>query len=174
MSRQLALLIYSIDSSVSGLSRLLEARDCFIHETRSLEEAEHAFNAFPIDQLKFVFADLTLCRSNTWPRFLDRIYQLGTQVTLVCYHPQNTHALYTLLGQASHPSTDLLTPHAIKLPLMIGETPQFYEVLNLANRYAMHDITVLITGETGQARKSWPNIYIQTVLGRRSRLWLVT
>ena len=97
MSRQLALLIYSIDSSVSGLSRLLEARDCFIHETRSLEEAEHAFNAFPIDQLKFVFADLTLCRSNTWPRFLDRIYQLGTQVDSgLLSSPEYARALHSL------------------------------------------------------------------------------
>ncbi len=153
MSRQLALLIYSIDSSLSGLAKLLEARDCYIHEARSLEEAEHAFNAFPIDQLKFVFADLTLCRGSTWPRFLDRIYRLGRQVTLVCYHPQNTHALYTLLGQTSHPTIDSLIPHSIKPPLMIGETPQFYEVLNLANRYAMHDITVLITGETGTGKE---------------------
>jgi transcriptional regulator with PAS, ATPase and Fis domain len=153
MSRQLALLIYSIDSSLSGLAKLLEARDCYIHEARSLEEAEHAFNAFPIDQLKFVFADLTLCRGSTWPRFLDRIYRLGRQVTLVCYHPQNTHALYTLLGQTSHPTSDSLIPHSIKPPLMIGETPQFYEVLNLANRYAMHDITVLITGETGTGKE---------------------
>jgi transcriptional regulator with PAS, ATPase and Fis domain len=153
MSRQLALLIYSIDSSLTGLSKLLEARDCFIHETRSLEEAEHALNAFPLDQLKFVFADLTLCRGNTWPPFLDRIYRLGTQVTLVCYHPQNTHALYTLLGQASHSTTESLSPHSIKAPVMIGETPQFYEVLNLANRYAMHDITVLITGETGTGKE---------------------
>jgi transcriptional regulator with PAS, ATPase and Fis domain len=36
---------------------------------------------------------------------------------------------------------------------MIGDTPQFYEVLNLANRYAMHDITVLITGETGTGKE---------------------
>jgi transcriptional regulator with PAS, ATPase and Fis domain len=131
----------------------LEARDCFIHETRSLEEAEHAFNALPIEQLKFVFADLTLCRGNTWPRFLDRIYRLGTQVTLVCYHPQNTHALYTLLGYASQLTSESLLPHSSKPPLMIGETPQFYEVINLANRYAMHDITVLITGETGTGKE---------------------
>ena len=36
---------------------------------------------------------------------------------------------------------------------MIGETPQFHEVLNLANRYAMHDITVLVTGETGTGKE---------------------
>ena len=37
--------------------------------------------------------------------------------------------------------------------MMIGDTPQFHEVLNLANRYAMHDITVLITGETGTGKE---------------------
>jgi transcriptional regulator with PAS, ATPase and Fis domain len=36
---------------------------------------------------------------------------------------------------------------------MIGETPYFHECLNLANRYAMHDITVLITGETGTGKE---------------------
>jgi transcriptional regulator with PAS, ATPase and Fis domain len=36
---------------------------------------------------------------------------------------------------------------------MIGETPQFYECLKLANRYGMHDITVLITGETGTGKE---------------------
>jgi transcriptional regulator with PAS, ATPase and Fis domain len=44
-------------------------------------------------------------------------------------------------------------PHSVKAPVMIGDTPQFYEVLNLANRYSMHDITVLITGETGTGKE---------------------
>ena len=153
MSRRLALLIHSIDSSLSALSKFLEARDCFIHVSRTLEEAEHVFDAFPGDQLKFVFADVTLCRGNTWRQFMDKIFRLGTQLTLVCYHPQNTHALYSLFGQGNQPTTDPMTPHWIKIPLMIGETPQFHEVLNLANRYAMHDITVLITGETGTGKE---------------------
>jgi transcriptional regulator with PAS, ATPase and Fis domain len=135
------------------MSKLLEARDCFIHVSHSLEEAEHVLNAFPIEQLKFVFADVTLCRGNAWHQFMERISRFGAQLTLVCYHPQNTHALYSLLGQASQPTADPMTPHWIKIPLMIGETPQFHEVLNLANRYAMHDITVLITGETGTGKE---------------------
>jgi transcriptional regulator with PAS, ATPase and Fis domain len=153
MSRRLALLIQSMDSSLSAMSKLLEARDCFVHVSRTLDEAEHLLNAFPIDQLKFVFADVTLCRGNAWHQFIDRISCVGAQWTLVCYHPQNAHALYSLLGQASQPTADPMTPHWIKIPLMIGETPQFHEVLNLANRYAMHDITVLITGETGTGKE---------------------
>jgi transcriptional regulator with PAS, ATPase and Fis domain len=36
---------------------------------------------------------------------------------------------------------------------MIGEAPQFHETLHLARRYANHDITVLITGETGTGKE---------------------
>jgi transcriptional regulator with PAS, ATPase and Fis domain len=153
MSRRLALLIHSIDSSLSTISKLLEARDWFIHVSRTLEEADHVFNAFPADQLKYVFADVTLCRGNRWHQFMDRICRLGTELTVVCYHPRNTHPLYGLLGQFGQPAVAPTTPHAIKSPLMIGETPQFFEVLNLANRYALHDITVLITGETGTGKE---------------------
>jgi transcriptional regulator with PAS, ATPase and Fis domain len=153
MSRRLALLIHSIDSSLSALSKLLEARDCFVHVSRSLDEAEHALNGIVIEQVKYVFADVTLCRGNTWQQFMDRISRLGTHVTVVCYHPHNPHALYSLLAQSGQPTTDPITPHSINSPVMIGETPQFHEVLNLANRYAMHDITVLITGETGTGKE---------------------
>jgi transcriptional regulator with PAS, ATPase and Fis domain len=37
--------------------------------------------------------------------------------------------------------------------LVIGETPKFHKVLDLASRYAQHDITVLITGETGTGKE---------------------
>jgi len=36
---------------------------------------------------------------------------------------------------------------------MIGNAPHFQEILKLANRYANHDITVLITGETGTGKE---------------------
>jgi transcriptional regulator with PAS, ATPase and Fis domain len=153
MSRRLALLIHSLDSSLSTISRLLEARDCSIHVSRSIEEAEHIFDTFPTDQLIYVFTDVTLCRGSRWHQFMERLCRLGSELTVVCYHPRNTHPLYSLLGQVSHPTTDPMTPHKIKAPLMIGETPQFFEVLNLANRYALHDITVLITGETGTGKE---------------------
>jgi transcriptional regulator with PAS, ATPase and Fis domain len=153
MSRRLALLIHSIDSSMSTIAKFLEARDSFIYVSRSIEEAERVFDTLPADQLKYVFADVTLCRSNRWHQFMDKIFRLGNQLTVVCYHPKNTHPLYSLLGQLGQPTPDPMISHAAKSPSMIGETPQFFEVLNLANRYAMHDITVLITGETGTGKE---------------------
>ena len=48
--------------------------------------------------------------------------------------------------------------------MMIGDTPQFHEILNLANRYAMHDITVLITGETGTGKEVMAHTF--TPMGR--------
>jgi transcriptional regulator with PAS, ATPase and Fis domain len=153
MSKRLALLIHSLDSSFSSISKLLEARDCFTQASGSIEEAERVLNAFSIDQIKFIFADVTLCRGSVWHKFMDRISQLGNQLTLICYNPQNPQALYSLLGNPNPTITEPTAPHSIKAPLMIGDTPQFHEVLNLANRYAMHDITVLITGETGTGKE---------------------
>ncbi|MPZ78216.1 MAG: AAA domain-containing protein, partial [Deltaproteobacteria bacterium] len=152
MSKPLALLIHSIDSSLPAMSKLLEARDFFIRVSRSLEEAERVFHAFPMDQVKFVFAEISLCHGSAWHQFMDRISRNGTQLTVICYHP-NTQTLCSLLGNASQSVGDQTAPHSIKAPLMIGETPQFHEVLKLANRYAMHDITVLITGETGTGKE---------------------
>jgi transcriptional regulator with PAS, ATPase and Fis domain len=61
--------------------------------------------------------------------------------------------LYTLLGYVPSSSDDGRSPDGVQHPMVIGETPQFHGVLNLANRYAMHDITVLITGETGTGKE---------------------
>jgi transcriptional regulator with PAS, ATPase and Fis domain len=153
MAKPLALLIHSLDSPLEPVSKLLEARDCSIHVSRSLGEAERVLGAFPMDQVKFVFADLTLCQGAAWNSFMERLRADSAQLALVCYHPNHTQPLYGLMGQVSQLTGDSNLPHAIKTPTMIGDTPQFHEVLNLANRYALHDITVLITGETGTGKE---------------------
>jgi Nif-specific regulatory protein len=111
------------------------------------------FSAFPADQIKFVFIDVTLCQGTSWGGFLDRIRTTPSEITVVCYHPKHARPLCNLLGHAGDSAGDVKSPHSVKVPLMIGETPQFHEVLNLANRYAMHDITVLVTGETGTGKE---------------------
>ena len=154
MARPLALMIHSLDSPLGGVSKLLEARDYSVHVSRSLDEADRVIAAFPIDQFKFIFADLTICEGPSWHTFTERLRKDSEHIALVCYDPKHPQPLHGLLGYTGHEGTaDASSPHAIKTPMMIGDTPQFHEILNLANRYAMHDITVLITGETGTGKE---------------------
>ncbi len=167
MARPLALLIHSVEASLATVAKLLEARDCSIHVSRTIEEADRVLTAFPQDQIKFVFADATICQGNAWARLMDRLRANSSQLALVCYHPQHTQALYNLLGQPQFHG-DNSSPHSVNAPVMIGETPAFREVLNLSNRYGMHDITVLITGETGTGKEIMAQ-YIHSQGGRADK-----
>ncbi len=166
MAKPLAILIDSLDASLTSVSKLLEARDFSVHVSRSIEEAGRVFNAFPMDQIKFVFADVTLCHGAAWNNFMERARGNATELALVCYHPRHTHLLHGLLGASLHSAEDSKPAIGLKVPPMIGETPQFHEIINLAHRYAMHDITVLITGETGTGKEVMAQ-YIHS-LGPRS------
>ena len=153
MQKPLALIVHSLDSSLRNVQKLLELKGFSIHTSRTLDEAERVFSAFPVDQIKFIFADITLCHGNAWEKIIERLRGSPSDLALVCYQPQQIQHIYYLLGQAPHLSGDESMPEPVQTPLMIGETPQFYEVLNLASRYAQHDITVLITGETGTGKE---------------------
>lgn len=153
MAKPLALIINATDSPLAGIAKLVEARDCSVHVSRSIAEAERVLAAFPSEQQKFIFTDLGVCQDAGWKHFAERLQRGSANLAVICYDPQHPQALYGLVGQISQPPADNNTPHIIKAPVMIGETPQFHEVLNLANRYAMHDITVLITGETGTGKE---------------------
>jgi transcriptional regulator with PAS, ATPase and Fis domain len=152
MPQPLALVVHSLKSSPTAVTKLLEARGLSVHFARSLDEVERVFSAFPLDQIKFVFADAALCRGKSWESLIQRSSRSPSELAFICYHPEHMHHLYNLLGCVPLPedgrSSDTLQP-----PMVIGETPQFHGVLNLANRYAMHDITVLITGETGTGKE---------------------
>ena len=153
MPKSLALIIQSIESPPFPIAKQLEARDFSVHLSRTVDEAERVFSAFPADQIKFVFIDVTLCQGASWGGVLDRIRTTPSEITVFCFHPKHARPLFNLLGHAVDAAGDAKPPHSVKTPLMIGETPQFHEVLNLANRYAMHDITVLVTGETGTGKE---------------------
>jgi len=168
MAKSFALLIHSLDTSFATVSKLLEARDFSIHVSRSLDEAERVLTAFPQDQMKFVFADVSICHGQAWSRLLEKVRSNSTDLALVCYHPEHAQALYNLLGHNTQIASDLPSTQAVKPPPMIGETPVFHEVLNLANRYGAHDITVLITGETGTGKEIMAQ-YIHSQGGRADK-----
>ncbi len=153
MPKPLALLIQPLDSAMNSLSKILEARDFAVHVSRNVQEAERVLSGFPLDQVKVIFADMALCRGDAWERFMERVRAHPADVSLVCYHAEHAHNLYSLMGRFAQSTDEGKTAAALNVPQMIGETPQFHEVLNLANRYAMHDITVLITGETGTGKE---------------------
>ena len=153
MTKPLALIIQSSDAATTSISKVAEARDCSIHISSSIEEARRVMETFPCEQLKYVFADLALCHGQSWNDFTEQLRQNPDHMALICYDPKHIQTLYGLFGQPNKNPSDTYGPHSIVAPQMIGDTPQFHEVLNLANRYAMHDITVLITGETGTGKE---------------------
>jgi len=153
MAKPVVFVIHSLDSSLASLSKLLEARDFSVYVSRSLEEADQVYSAFPMGQIKYVFADVTACRGAPWARFAARVRENSEDSVIVCYHPQHTQHLLGLLGHSALPADESKSADTLARPLIIGETPQFHEIMKLANRYAMHDITVLITGETGTGKE---------------------
>ena len=153
MTKPLALLIQANEAMLASIFKFAEGRGYAVHVSRSIEEARRAVSAFPPDQQKFIFIDLALCHGASWDGFIESLRAKTDHHAMVCYDPQNIQSLYGLLGHAGQAPAELNLPHTVGAPTMIGDTPQFYEVVNLANRYAMHDITVLITGETGTGKE---------------------
>jgi transcriptional regulator with PAS, ATPase and Fis domain len=153
MPKPLALLVQPLDSSLVSLAKLLEARDFSVHVSRNLHEAERVFSAFPLEQIKVIFVQMNLCMGEGWERLMERLRDNPADLSLVCYHAEHMHHLHSLISHFPQSAEEGRTAATVNLPQMIGDTPQFHEVLNLANRYAMHDITVLITGETGTGKE---------------------
>ena len=153
MDRSRALLIHSLGSSLPPIRKLLEERNLSVHLSRTWEEAEKTYQAFPSGQLKFIFADITLCQGNGWDKFIQRARSTAADVAIICFHPQFPTSLSELL-ERSLPAAETRSAAAeTEEPLIVGDTRQFREVLDLASRYASHDITVLITGETGTGKE---------------------
>src|SRR3990172_1820073 len=153
MAKPIIFLIHWLDSSLSLVSKLLEARDFSVHLSRSLEEAEQIYSAFPSAQVKFIFADVTVAHGESWQRFEEEVRQSCNDAVIIRYHPSHAQLLYGLFGHASHSADEEREIAGIGALSMIGNAPHFQEILKLANRYANHDITVLITGETGTGKE---------------------
>jgi len=90
-------------------------------------------------------------------RFMKRV-AIGTQdVVLVCFDPGQPQPVQLLLNETGVDlNTALRTePEGERIPrgkFVVGRSQQIRKVLDLAQRYAIHDITALITGETGTGK----------------------
>ncbi len=153
MDKLQALLIQSIGSPLSPIQNLLEDRGFSIRLSRSWEEAEQAYAAFPTGQIKYLFVDITLCHSSGWEKFLHRTRIAPSDIVLICFHPQFPQSLFSLLGSSFSETASTASKEDSLLPMIVGESPNFREVIALGGRYAQHDITVLITGETGTGKE---------------------
>src|SRR5512145_2803827 len=102
MVRPLALIIHPTDAPLNGISKLAEARDCSVHVSRSVEEAERVLAAFPVEQQKLIFADLTVCHGAGWNGFTERLREKSAHLALICYDPFHLQGLYGLFGQVNH------------------------------------------------------------------------
>ena len=153
MTKPIGLIITSDDSALGGISKLMETRDFSIHVSHTISEAETALAALPYEQISLILADVSLCHGHSWESLIERFRSEPALYSIVCFHPNQIQSLYSLFGTNGNYQNEGPSANPIKSPLMIGETPQFHDVVNLANRYAMHDITVLITGETGTGKE---------------------
>ena len=153
MEKYQVLLVHSLSFPLPPVQKVLEERGFIIHLSRSWEEAELVCSSFPLDQIKYIFADVTLCHGSGWEKFLHRARIAPSGAALICFQPEFPHGLYSLLDQTIAVPEPSQTQETIPAPLIIGETPKFQKVLDLASRYAQHDITVLITGETGTGKE---------------------
>src|SRR5712692_8435889 len=151
--KQIALLVNSPDSSPAAVSKVLEGKGLSVQVSRSLDDAERTLSVVAVSLKKIIFADVNLCKGDAWGSFVEKIRRNPSEIVLTCYHPQHVQNLYQLLGQQNQLPDHAGATSAAKAPMIIGETPQIHEVVNLAQRYAMHDITVLITGETGTGKE---------------------
>ena len=152
MSACQVLLIHSSGVSPVAVQKLLEERDFLIHLTRSWEEAERTCTLVPAERLKFIFVDLALCTGGQWEQFVKRMQAAAAGTVFIHFHSRFPHSLVSLLDRSGQTSAETEGVE-VQAPTIVGEGTRFREVLTLAQRYAPHDITVLITGETGTGKE---------------------
>ncbi|HEY3302403.1 MAG TPA: sigma-54 dependent transcriptional regulator [Candidatus Binatia bacterium] len=150
MSNIHTLVIYGLGAPVAPVQKSLEERGLSIHLSSSWEEAERAYS-FLLDQVKYIFVDVAMCQGPGWEKFVYRSRIGGSSATLVTFHAEFPQNLQYLLG--CQIEADSPRPEESFSQQIIAEGTKFREVLDLATRYAKHDVTILITGETGTGKE---------------------
>jgi transcriptional regulator with PAS, ATPase and Fis domain len=132
---------------------MLERRGLYVRLGRSLEDMDLASLSLPLEQPKYIFSDITLSKGEGWEKLIQRLRGASSGAVVVCFDPKFPKSLYSLLNGRSTLSGLNQNKDNAEEPLPVGESQKLREVIDLANRYANHTITVLITGETGTGKE---------------------
>ncbi len=150
MQKLPALLIQSMRWPLEPVLTLLQKREFSARVSRSWQEVEQAYASISLDPVKYVFVDISLCNDSRWAKFIERARIAASDVILIYFHPGHLESLVRFFGapenMVNHQAKDQKFP-------VVEKEPKFREALALAKRYARHDITVLITGETGAGKE---------------------
>ncbi len=155
MNNGQTVLIHSPTPPPAVVQTLLKKRGFSIHMSCSWKEAERAYSS--LDQIRYFLVDITLCCGDGWDNFIRRVKTGPSSTVLICFHPRLPYSLCNLIdhslaaGNSNVPDCNEIAENS-QAPLVVGENQKLLEAIELANRYARHDITVLITGETGTGK----------------------
>ncbi len=161
MEKGQAILLHSLSPPPTPVLRMLEERGFTVFLTRTWQDAERTYSAEA--QIRYILIDITLCE-NGWHKFIDKVRTDPSGAVLICFHPSFPYSLHNLIDHTNKMLATHGEERTSELP-MVGESQKFRDALELANRYAQHDITVLITGETGTGKE----VMTQYVHARSSR-----
>src|SRR5215470_1012483 len=157
MATQQVLLIHSPNLPLAAVQKLLEERQFLVHVSRSWEEAERLCAIVPAGQLKYVFIDITLCTEDANERKLHTEQAIAAETPFIHFHPRFLQPLSDLLHPGGLGTETSATDAEGAGSALVGGSSKFREVYSLADRYAPHDIIVLITGETGSGKEVMAN-----------------
>src|SRR6266850_711078 len=97
MSNVHALVVYGLGGAVGPVQQLLEERRLSVHLSSSWEEAEQAYS-FLLNEIKYIFVDVTMCHGAGWEKFVYRSRIGGSSTILVTFQPEFPQTLQHLLG----------------------------------------------------------------------------
>ncbi|HTM08374.1 MAG TPA: sigma 54-interacting transcriptional regulator [Verrucomicrobiae bacterium] len=145
-----ALVVYDLGSPLEAVQKLLAERGLSIHLSASWEDAERAVSILDVN---YIFADIAMCQGEAWEKFVYRSRIGSAKANLIVFNPRFWQTLQDLLGGRSDAAALNETPVESGVSDVVAKSAKLREALDLAARYARHDVTVLITGDTGTGKE---------------------
>jgi two-component system, NtrC family, response regulator HydG len=145
-----ALVVYDLGTPLDPIQKILAERGLSVHLSATWEDAERAC---AILDIKYIFADVAMCHGETWEKFVYRSRIGSAHSSLIVFNPRLPENLHHLLGCQSKPIVLENTQSLSADPEIVARSSKLAEALDLAARYAKHDVTVMITGDTGTGKE---------------------